>query len=154
MAVFVFIGIAVVVTVLMVAAVAVLRESAIMDRTPPTRAFDKEEALAFVVEHIPESVGATLTIDDAGRIIDLQLEYFRRTGVSRNGSTSGAAADVVVGGSETVEFILHRAAQDGAQYTSEQVHAVVETQLAYLRSIGVIGPRAEGGGRPGDPETP
>jgi len=43
---------------------------------------------------------------------------------------------VVIGGSETVGYILEQAAAKGAEFTAEQVHAVVETQLAYLRAIG------------------
>ena len=34
-------------------------------------------------------------------------------------------------GSETVSYILEQAAAQGAEFTSEQVHAVVETQMAY-----------------------
>ena len=44
--------------------------------------------------------------------------------------------DVVVGGSETVEYILAWAADTGESYLPEQVHAVIETQLEYLREIG------------------
>jgi hypothetical protein len=42
----------------------------------------------------------------------------------------------VVGGSETVEYILAWAADTGESYLPEQVHAVIETQLEYLREIG------------------
>ena len=37
-----------------------------------------------------------------------------------------------------------QAAAQGAEFTSEQVHAVVETQMAYLRAIGAVGPEADG----------
>ncbi len=45
-------------------------------------------------------------------------------------------------GAETVEYILERARVTGEAYLPEQVHAVVETQLAYLRAIGAVGPPA------------
>ena len=55
---------------------------------------------------------------------------------------------MVVGGSETVDYILDRAAETGETYLPEQVYAVVETQLGYLRAIGAVGPPA---GRPPGP---
>ncbi|MBI2169523.1 MAG: hypothetical protein HYU28_08500 [Actinobacteria bacterium] len=150
MVVVIAIAAAVVLLVIAVAAVATLRESARMDREPPTRWFNVSDAVEWVVEHIADDAAATLTLDDVHRIVDLQLEYFRRKGVSRNGETSRPRGDVVVGGSETVAFIVRESAKQGVTFTNEQVHAVVETQLAYLRSIGVVGARAEEGPAPED----
>ena len=48
----------------------------------------------------------------------------------------------MIGGAETVDYILERARVTGDEYLPEQVHAVMETQLAYLRAIGAIGPPA------------
>ena len=76
------------------------------------------------------------------RILDFQLEYFQRKGVTGNGSSAHPPGDVIVGGAETVDYILDRARQTGEEYLPEQVHAVIETQLAYLREIGAVGPRA------------
>ena len=50
--------------------------------------------------------------------------------------------DVIVGGAETVDYIVSRSAATGEAYLPEQVHAVVETQLAYLRAIGAVGDAA------------
>lgn len=143
MSLVVFVGIGVVVIVLFVGAVFVVRESARMDRQPPSRPFDMEEAVDWVVQHISDEAAATLTLDDVELIIELQLEYFSKKGVSGNGHGNDSDAPVVVGGSETVEYIVRRAAERGQGFIPEQVHAVVETQITYLRSIGVIGPRAD-----------
>jgi hypothetical protein len=50
---------------------------------------------------------------------------------------------VIVGGPETVDYILDRARGTGEEYLPEQVYAVIDTQLAYLREIGAVGPPAE-----------
>ena len=99
---------------------------------------------------VPDDVAATLTPNDVRRILDLQLEFFRRKGVTGNGSSSNPPGDVVVGATETVDYILGRAAASGEEYLPEQVHAVVQTQLAYLREIGAIGGAA--GTDEGDPD--
>jgi hypothetical protein len=104
------------------------------------------------VKHVPDDVAATLTPEDVRRILDLQVEYFKRKGVSGNGSNSQPSGDVVIGGAETVQYIVERAATAGEHYLPEQVHGVIETQLSYLRAIGAIGPPA--GRDPGDANPP
>ena len=129
--------------VLLIAAYAVLRESRRLAALPPRPVFDVEDAVDWVVQHLADDAAATLTVDDVRQILDLQLQYFRVKGVSGNGSSAHPTGPVVIGGSETVSYIIERAAARGATFTSEQVHAVIETQLAYLRSIGAVGSRAE-----------
>ena len=129
--------------ILMIAALAILRESRRLAALPPQPTFDPDAALDWVVQHIADDAAATLTVDDVRVILDLQLQYFKAKGVSQNGSTSHPVGPVVIGGSETVSYILEQAAARGAIFTPEQVHAVVETQLAYLRAIGAVGTKAE-----------
>ena len=129
--------------ILLIAAVAILRESRRLAALPPQPTFDPDAALEWVVQHIADDAAATLTVDDVKVILDLQLQYFKAKGVSQNGSSAHPVGPVVIGGSETVSYILEQAAARGAIFTPEQVHAVVETQLAYLRAIGAVGTKAE-----------
>lgn len=129
--------------VVAIAAVIVVREAGRVAREPPPAVFDTEEAFAWVVEKLPDDVAATLTPDDVRRILDFQLEFFERKGLSGNGSTTTPQGPVVIGAAETVAYILERAAATGESYLPEQVHAVVDSQLAYLRSIGAVGPQAD-----------
>ena len=129
--------------ILLIAAVAILRESHRLAALPPRPTFDPDAALEWVVQHIADDAAATLTVDDVRVILDLQLQYFKAKGVSQNGSTASPVGPVVIGGSETVSYILEQAAAKGNEFTAEQVHAVVETQLAYLRAIGAVGSKAD-----------
>ena len=128
-----------------IAAWFVIREAGRMAQEPPPPVFDPEEAYDWVVEHLPDMVAATLTPGDVRRILNFQMEYFGRKGVTGNGSSAHPPGDVVVGGAETVDYILERCEATGEAYLPEQVHAVMETQLAYLREIGAVGPQAEPG---------
>src|SRR5262249_29461241 len=105
------------------------------------------------VERLPDIVAATLTPADVRRILAFQWEYFRKAGVSANGSKQHPTAGLmshaaVVGGRDEVEYILRRCAETGEEYLPEQVEAVVETQLEYLRAIGAMSTEAE---QPADP---
>jgi hypothetical protein len=125
-----------------IAAWFVIREAARLAAEPPPPVFDMDEAFEWVVAHVPDLVAATLTPGDVRRILDFQLEFFQRKGVAGNGSSAHPPGDVIVGGAETVDYIVGRASATGEQYLPEQVHAVIETQLAYLRAIGAVGDAA------------
>jgi len=120
----------------------VAREAGRLAAEPPPPVFDLEEAFDWVVEQLPDIVAATLTPDDVRRILGFQLEFFQRTGVTGNGSTPHPPAEVVVAGTEIVEYVVARSRATGEEYLPEQVHAVIETQLAYMRAIGAVGPQA------------
>jgi hypothetical protein len=133
-----------------IAAWFVIREAGRLAAEPPPPVFDMDEAFEWVVAHVPDIVAATLTPGDVRRILDFQLEFFQRKGVAGNGSSAHPPGDVIVGGAETVDYIVTRSAATGEEYLPEQVHAVIETQLAYLRAIGAVGDAA----RSGSDDTP
>jgi hypothetical protein len=133
-------GFLVVGMVVAIAAFVVVREAGRVARRPPPALYDFEDAFDWVVAHVPDDLAATLTPDDVRRILDFQVEFFKRKGVSANGSVAYPAGTVVIGGAETVDYILERCAATGESYLPEQVHGVVDTQLSYLRTIGAIGP--------------
>ena len=137
------VGMLVVGAVIAIAAALVIREAGRIAKEPPAALFDVEESYEWVVAHLPDDVAATLTPDDVHRILEFQLEYFERKGVSGNGSAPHTPGPIVVDGAEAVAYILERAASTGEAYLPEQVHSVLETQLSYLRSVGAIGPPAD-----------
>lgn len=138
----VVVGFLVVGMVTAIAAFFVTREATRIAKEPPPALYHFDDALEWVVEHVPDDIAATLTPDDVRRILEFQVDFFKRKGVSSNGSTAYPPGTVVIGGSETVEYILERCAATGEAYLPEQVYGVIETQLSYLRAIGAVGPPA------------
>ena len=128
--------------VVAIAALFVVREAGRIASEPPPPVFDMDEAYAWVVEHVPDEVAATLTPDDVRLILGFQLDFFKQKGVAVNGSRPMLPGPVVVGAVETVDYIIERARATGEEYLPEQVHAVIATQLSYLRAIGAVGPPA------------
>ena len=140
----IIIGVIVLALVFAVAAVVVGREARRLDAVPPRPTFDLDDAVLWVAEHLPFEVSAELSHADVRRIIDWNLEYFRTRGVAGNGSSHALQEQVIVGGSETVAYVLERAKAAGADYTPVQLHAVLDAQMSYLEHIGAIGPEAPG----------
>ena len=125
-----------------IAAVVVGREARRLDAEPPRPVFDPDEAVEWVANHLPFDVSAELSHDDVRRILDWNLQYFRSKGVSGNGSTPHAETPIVVGGAETVAYVLDQAGRTGLDLTPGQVHAVLDAQMSYLEAIGAVGPEA------------
>ncbi len=132
------------VAVVAVAVLAVLREARRLAESPTPAVYDPDDALDWVVRHIDAGVAATLSVEDLRQLLDLQVQYFRLKAASGNGSSAQTPGAVIFGGAETVDYILERAAAIGSVFTAEQVHAVVETHLTYLKVIGAVGPPAAG----------
>ena len=125
-----------------IAAVVIGREARRLDAEPPRPVFDPDEAVEYVANHLPFDVSAAISHADVKRILAWSLEFFRSKGLSGNGSGPHTASPIIVGGAETVAYVLDKAAQAGADYTPEHVSAVLDAQLAYLEVIGAIGPEA------------
>jgi hypothetical protein len=131
-----------------IAAVVVGREARRLGSVAPRPVFDFEEAVAWVCRHVGDDVAAVLTPDDVRQILNWHLEYFRLKGLSTNGDSASTEGPVVVGGAETVDFVLTRAEASGSTYTPAQVHAVLDAQMTYLEAIGAVGPTAGPGELP------
>src|SRR5687767_7308358 len=99
-----------------IAAVVIGREARRLDAEPPRPVFDPDEAVEWVANHLPYDVGAELTHDDVRRIIGWNLEFFRSKGLSGNGSSLHVETPLVIGGAETVAYVLQKAAAAGADY--------------------------------------
>jgi hypothetical protein len=135
-------GVLLVAIVFAVAAIVIGREARRLDAVAPNPTFSMDEAVEWVADRLPFEVSAVLSHGDVRQIIDWNLEYFRTRGVSGNGHTSQGEGPVVVGGAETVDYVLHRARAIGADFTAAQVHAVLDAQMSYLQAIGAVGPEA------------
>src|SRR5918998_6657438 len=98
-----------------VAAAVVGREARRLDAEPPRPVFDPDEAVEWVANHLPFEVSAELSHDDVRQILDWSLEFFRSKGLSGNGSTPHVEAPIVVGGAETVAYVLDQATRTGAE---------------------------------------
>ena len=144
---------AVVGIVLAIAAALVFREAARLSEDPPDAVFDPDDARGWVVEHLDDLVASTLTEADVSRIIAAQMEFFAQRGVSRNGTRTAPTVPLLLAPEETIAYIVERCAETGEAYLPEQVEAVMECQLDYLRFIGAIGRPIEDDGSPPAPDA-
>lgn len=106
----------------------------------PPQIVDLDQLTGWVLAHLPGAVAGSLDADDVRRIVEWHLDFVRSKRASTNGHASKPATQVIVAGAETAEYVLQQASALGLDYTPEQVHAVLDAQVAYLESIGAAGP--------------
>lgn len=132
------------VAVFVIAAVAIGRESSRLTSQSPRPVFDLDEAVATVADGLPFEVSAVLSHEDVRQILGWSLERLQVPEAPAKVNGRGPGADltdlVVVSGAETAEFVLERVGAAGLDCTPDQVQAVLDAQLAYLQSIGAVGP--------------
>lgn len=128
------------VLVFVIAAVVIGREARRLAGDAPRPVFDMDEAVEWIGDRLPFDVGAQLSHDDVRQILEWSLEHFRASTLSPNGHGATTDGDVVVGEAETLHYVLERVRATGQDWTTAQVHAVLDAQLAYLEAIGAVGP--------------
>jgi hypothetical protein len=131
------------VLVVVIALVAIGRESFTLGAQPKQALFDLEEAVEFVADRLPDEVTAVLTYADVRSILRWHLEYLRDRGVPvRRDQTEGGP--VVVEDDEGIAWVLGKADEAGLEVTDADVAIVLEVELAYFEAIGAIGREAPG----------
>src|SRR5688500_12045498 len=122
------------VLVVVIALVAVGRESFTLGAQPKQALFDLEEAVAFVADRLPDEGTAVITYDDVRSILRWHLEYLRDRGVPvRRGQVEGGP--VVVEDDEGIAWVLGKADEAGLEVTDAEVAIVLEVELAYFEAI-------------------
>jgi hypothetical protein len=107
--------------------------------------FDLDEAVLSVSERLPEEVTSQLSYADVRDLVRWHMNDLRSQGLK-----PPAAVDepqdpsklVVVDEEASVGSLAARVASEGRTYSHEEIEAVVEAHLEYLREIGAIGPPA------------
>jgi hypothetical protein len=137
-----------VVIVFAIAAGAVGREAQLLDAVPARPVFDPDEATTWIAERLPPQVTATLSYAELGRIVGWTLELLRqRAAVARtSGEVPDLGDDAVIDLELAVDYSLAEAMGMGVELHREDVRAAVQEVMAYLETIGAVGPEAQADG--------
>ncbi len=135
-----------VLTTFVIAAVAVGSTTAHLASRARRSVYVFEDAVDWVADRLPPEDAAVVSYEDVQAVLTWHLEHLRDKGIA-----SGRTADdpgtglIVVGDTEPLAHILAEVeateeGQAGHDLTDEQVALILEANLGYERSIGLIGP--------------
>ncbi|MBI2711011.1 MAG: hypothetical protein HYX34_15170 [Actinobacteria bacterium] len=131
---------------------AVGRETGLLAARARPAVFDLEEAVDFIADRLPDAVAGHLTHDDVRWVLRRDAELLERAtaelavkGVSgwwaRRRERGAAVGPEIVDEDLAVARILQRVAGERPDLADEDVVAVLDGRLDYLRAIGAIGPQ-------------
>lgn len=127
-----------------VAGYAVSRSSARLARTEGVSVFDLKQAVAWVVEYLPE--GVEVGEEAISRLLLLQVDYLRTCGMATFGNVDRVAVDaaeelgaVTLDEDDMAATVLGLAWNEGLDVDELDVVAVLDANNGYLRSIEAIG---------------
>ena len=137
-------GAVIVAIVFVIAALAIGREARRLDAMPARVTVDLDESVLWVADRLPDDVTAQLSYGDVRQILDWHLGYLAAKGVEvTTPDPRPIEQTVVLDDMEAVDHVLLKAAAAGADYTPEQIAAVLRAQLDYLDEVGAVGPPAD-----------
>ena len=135
------------VLVFAIAATVIGREAHRLDAVAPRVVYDLDQAVAFVVERVPESTAARLTPDDVRELLRLHRRRLHTQGLwpdVAEDQVQDIAEPVVLDELDETAWVLGEAEQSGLDVDDGDVAAVIDLHLDYLDAIGAVGPAAAG----------
>ena len=97
--------------------------------------YDEQEAIRFILEHIPEQDHLNLTEDTVGDVLDFVDDFYERNDLYNEQTET--AADGEVDEDDLLQFVLDKVEEEKLPLTYEQVQLVLTYEYEYGCSIGV-----------------
>lgn len=129
------------VLVFVIAAVTIGRETHRLDSLAPAPAFELVDAVSWISERLPPEVSAEVSYADVRDLVSWHLATLDVAAEARNGR--GQDELVIVEDDDATETLIALAKADGRSFTQDQVKAVLDGEIAYLRAIGAVGPQTD-----------
>lgn len=134
------------VLVFLIAALVTGREARRLDALAPRAVYQIDQAVAFVVEHLPNQTKARLTMGELEQLLTLHVNWLHEKGLQPDAvidRPQNIADPVVVSDDVLVAHLLGGAEGAGVELLDDvDVVNVVEAHLAYFDAIGAVGPLA------------
>ena len=134
------------VLVFLVAALVTGREARRLDALAPRAVYQIDQAIAFVVENIPDQTKARLTMSELEQLLTLHVNWLHDKGLQPDAvidRPQDIAEPVVVSDDALIAYLLGQAEEAGVALLDDvDVVNVVEAHLAYFDAIGAVGPTA------------
>ncbi len=97
--------------------------------------YDEQEAVRYILEHIPEQDKQNLTEDTIGDVLDFVDDFYEQNDLYDEETET--AEDGEVDESDLLQFVLDKVEEENLPLTYEQVQLILTFEFEYGCSIGV-----------------
>jgi hypothetical protein len=134
--------------VFVIAAITIGREAHRLDAVAPRATYVLDDAVDYVADHLDDSSQARLTLDEVRLLLVWHMAYLRDKGLQPPVAVDhrqDIVDPVVVDETNVAGLLMGKADEAGMDVEDEDVVRVVDGHLAYLDTIGAVGPQADEG---------
>jgi hypothetical protein len=95
--------------------------------------YDEDEAVAFILESLPEEMKKRIGQDEVDYVLDVMVDYYDSKGYIDEDSTEEATIDE----DEMYEFIEKAVKKDKMDISEEEIDLILQGEYEYGVSIGI-----------------
>jgi len=96
--------------------------------------YDDDEAVRFILSHLPKELKAKLNEDDINYVLDVVYDYYESNGYL----DENADEEVMIDEEEIFNFVKKEAKKDKMTFSDEELEAILDGEFEYCRSIGIF----------------
>lgn len=97
--------------------------------------YDEQEAIRYILEHIPEQDKQNLTEDTVGDVLDFVDDFYEQSNLYNEETETALEGEVDE--SDLLQFVLDKVEEEHLQLSYEQVQLILTFEFEYGCSIGV-----------------
>ena len=97
--------------------------------------YDEQEAIRYILEHIPEQDKQNLTEDTVGDVLDFVDDFYEQSDLYNEETETALEGEVDE--SDLLQFVLDKVEEEHLQLSYEQVQLILTFEFEYDCSIGV-----------------
>ena len=97
--------------------------------------YDEQEAIRYILEHIPEQDKQNLTEDTVGDVLDFVDDFYEQSDLYNEETETALEGEVDE--SDLLQFVLDKVEEEHLQLSDEQVQLILTFEFEYGCSIGV-----------------
>lgn len=128
-----------VIAVVAIALVAVGRISGELGSTAKEAIYDRDEAVDYVADLLPDDVTAQLSYEELAQLLQFHIDYLTSRGVAHAQGDSTVAGPALASEDDALAYVIGRAGDVGLDVDDVAVVQVIAADERYLRAIGAIG---------------
>lgn len=95
--------------------------------------YDEEEAVAFILESLPEEAKKRISEDEIDYILDVICDFYDEKGLIEEDSTEEASIDE----EEMYKFIQKAVKKDKMDISDEEIELILQGEYEYGVSVGI-----------------
>lgn len=106
----------------------------------PSLNYDEEEAVKFILGHLPQEFKGKFSGDEVNYIIDIVYEYYESKGIiSENSENENEDKIVEIDEEDLMNYVMKAVKKDKIKhFTENEIASIIQGELDYCESLNIF----------------